>query len=77
MVAAGALLKSLYPTLFHATCAAHLLHNCAIKVRSHFQDADQLIAKFKLVSVKNNTRQARFTTISHPLSLPLQDGKAG
>ena len=45
MVAASALLKSLYPKLFHVTGVAHLLHNCAMKVRSHFQDVDQIITK--------------------------------
>ena len=37
-----------------------------MKVRSHFQDIDQVIAKVKLVTVKNKTRQARFATIGHP-----------
>ena len=26
-------------------CVAHLLHNCAIKVKSHFEDLDRLITK--------------------------------
>ena len=32
MIAAGITLKSLYPKLFHVTCVAHLLHNCAVKI---------------------------------------------
>ena len=44
MIAAGITLKSLYPELFHVTCVAHLLHKCAIKIKSHFEDVDQLIA---------------------------------
>ena len=39
---AGGIRKYVYPKLFHVTCIAHLLHNCA---RSHFEDVDQLIAK--------------------------------
>jgi len=66
MLAAGAILKSLYPTLFHVTCVAHVLHNCVMKVRSHFEDVDQLIAKVKLVTVKNKIRQANFSTIGCP-----------
>jgi len=62
LVAVGAILKSLYPKLFHVTCIAHLLHNCAMKVKSHFEDVDQLIAEVKLVTVKNKTRQAKFAT---------------
>ena len=47
MIAAGIALKSLYPRLFHLTCVAHLLHNYAMKIKSHFEDVDQLIAKVK------------------------------
>ena len=57
MVAVSALLKSLYPKLFHVTWVAQLLHNRAVKVRSHFQYVDHLIAKVQLVTVKNNTRK--------------------
>ena len=53
MVAAGAILKSPYPKLFHMICVAHLLHKCAKKVRSRFQDVDQLIAKVKSATVEN------------------------
>ena len=38
MIAAGITLKSLYPKLFRVACVAHLLHNCAMKIRSHFED---------------------------------------
>ena len=38
MIAAGIILKSLYPKLFHVTCVAHLLYNCAMKIKSHFED---------------------------------------
>ena len=69
MVAAGTVLKSLYPILFHVTCIAHPLHNCAMKVKSYFQDVDQLIAKIKTATVKNKTRQAQFAAIGYPLSL--------
>ena len=33
---AGKTLKELYPFLMHVTCVAHLLHNCAMRVRAHF-----------------------------------------
>ena len=57
---AGTILKSLYPKLFHMTCVAHLLHDCAMKVKSHFEDVDQLIAEVKSTTVKNKTTQAKF-----------------
>ena len=56
----------MYPKLFHVTCVAHLLHNCAMKIKSHFEDVDQLIAKVKAVTIKNKTRQAKFSAIGCP-----------
>ena len=36
MSLAGKTLKELYPSLMHVICVAHLLHNCAMRVRAHF-----------------------------------------
>ena len=66
MTACTAALKLLYPRLFHVTCMAHLLHNCAEKVRSHFQQVDNLIAKVKVVTMKNKSRRNKFNEISTP-----------
>ena len=65
IIAAGITPKSLYPKLFHVTCVAHLLHNCAMKIKSHFEDVDQLIAKVKAVTIKNKTRLANFSAIGY------------
>ena len=61
--------KSLHRKLFHETCVAHLLHNCALKVKSHFKDIDQLIAKVKSATVQNAIKQAKFAAIDCPLQL--------
>ena len=66
VIAAGITLKSLYPKLFHVTCVAHLLHSCAIKIESHFENVDQLIANVKAVTIKNKTGQAKFSAIGYP-----------
>ena len=66
MIAAGITLKSLYHKLFYITFVAHLLRNCAMKIKSHFEDVDQLIAKVKAVTIKNKTRKAIFSAIGHP-----------
>ena len=66
MIAAGIALKSLYPKLFHVTCVAHVLHNCTMKIKFHFEDVDQLIAKIEAVTIKNKTRQAKFSAIGYP-----------
>ena len=76
MIAAGITLKSLYPKLFHVTCVAHLLHNCAMKIKSHFENVDQLIAKVKTVTIKSKTRQAKFSAINYPPQLvPTRRGR--
>ena len=52
MIAAGITLKSLYPKLFYLTCVTHLLHNCAMKIKSHFEDVDQLFVNVKAITIK-------------------------
>ena len=43
----GKTLKELYPSLMHVTCVAHLLRNCAMRVRAHFRNIDDIIATIK------------------------------
>ena len=50
----------------HVTCMAHLLHNSAEKVRSHFQRVDSLTAKVKVVTVKNKNWHNKFNEIGTP-----------
>lgn len=66
MTSAGSTLKKLYPNLFHVTCIAHLLHNCALQIRSYYSDIDNLIARMKAATVKNKERKARFEEIGAP-----------
>ena len=37
-----------------------------MKIKSHFEDVDQLIAEVKAVTIKNKTRQAKFFAIDYP-----------
>ena len=69
VIAAGITLKSLYSKLFHVTCVAHLLQNCTTKIKSHFEDVDQLITKVKAATTKNKTRQVKFSAIGYPSQL--------
>lgn len=69
MTAAGATLKVIYPNLFHVLCVSHLMHNCAMKVRSYFSDIDKLIASIKLAITKNRTRRLLFLNIGQLLLL--------
>ena len=66
MIAAGITVKSQYPKLFHVTYVAHLLHNCAMKIKSHFEDVDQLIAKVNAVTIKNKTKREKFSAVGYP-----------
>ena len=61
MSLAGKTLKELYPSLIHVTCVAHLLHNCAMRVRAHFKNIDEIIA-----TIKNKDRKKDF----HDVGLP-------
>ena len=47
-------LKPLYPNLFHVTCVAHLLHNCAMHVRAHYPSVDNLVSCVK-ACVRNHS----------------------
>ena len=59
MSLAGKTLKELYPSM-HVTCVAHLLHNCAMRVRAHFKNIDEVIATIKTATIKNKDRKKDF-----------------
>lgn len=65
MVCAAQALKQLYPTLFHVPCVAHLLHNCAMKIRG-FYKVDFLIGQVKASTVKSKQRRSLFAEIGYP-----------
>ena len=48
------------------TCVAHLLHNCAMRVRAHFKNIDEVIATIKAATIKNKDRKKDF----HDAGLP-------
>ena len=56
----GKTLKELYPSLMHVNCVAHLLHNCATRVRAHFKNIDEVIATIKAATIKNKYRKNEF-----------------
>ena len=66
MSSAGKTLKELCPSLMHVTCVAHLLHNCAMRVRAHFKNIDEVIATIKAATIKNKDRKKDF----HDAGLP-------
>ena len=66
MSSAGKTLKELYTSLMHVTSVAHLLHNCAMRVRAHFKNIDEVIATIKAATIKNKDRKKDF----HDAGLP-------
>ena len=70
MSSAGKTLKELYPSLMHVTCVAHLLHSCAMRVRAHFKNIDEVIATIKAATIKNKDGKKDF----HDAGLPSPPG---
>ena len=66
MSLAGKTLKDLYTSLMHVTCVAHLLDNCAMRVRAHFKNIDEIIGTIKAATIKNKDRKKDF----HDAGLP-------
>ena len=66
MSLAGKTLKELYLSLMHVTGVAHLLHNCAMRVRAHFKNIDKIIATIKAATINNKDHKKDF----HDAGLP-------
>ena len=66
MSLAGKTLKELYLSLMHVTCVAHLLHNCAMRVRAHFKNIDEVIAMIKAATIINKLHKKDFNDAGLP-----------
>ena len=66
MSLAGKTLNKLCLFLMHVTCVAHLLHNCAMRVRAYFRNIDEIVATIKAATIKNKDRKNGF----HEAGLP-------
>ncbi len=66
MVKAGEIIKKNNNNLFHITCIAHLLHNCALKIKDHFINVNCLISTIKTALIKCKDRQNMFYSIPLP-----------
>ena len=71
MSLAGKTLKEFYPSLMHVTCVAHLLHNCAMRVRAHFKNIDEIIATIKAATIKTKIARKIFMMVVCHLLLTL------
>ena len=59
-------LTQYYPCSVALTCCAHLIHNCALRIRSHFEIIDILIARVKAITKNRSNQQIyqNWTTFS-------------
>lgn len=69
MVKAITELKLENNTLLHIQCLAHLIHNCAMKIRGYYKNVDTLIAAIKGITHKNKTNSALFENLGLPPSV--------
>jgi len=72
MLAAGKLLKEVYPTLLHVTCLDHGLHLVAEAIRAHFSLVDRLVSSVKKIFKKAPSRINKFKETLPGKSLPPQ-----
>ena len=49
-----------------STRIAHLLYNCAMCVRAHFKNIDEIIATIKTATIKNKDRKKDFHDVGVP-----------
>ena len=71
MSSARKTLKESYPSLMRVTCVVHLLRNCAMGVRAHFRNIDEVIAMIKAATIKNKDRKKDFYDAGLPSPDPV------
>ncbi|KAG0438444.1 hypothetical protein DMUE_3084 [Dictyocoela muelleri] len=62
-------LKKQHPDFFHVTCLAHVIHNCAMRVKGYYGSVDKCISSVKAITVKNRTISSLFSVIGILLEL--------
>ena len=67
-MAAGAVLKSLYPKLLHVTCCTFIAQLC-YEVKTHFENVDQLIIKVKSPTAETKLDKLNLLLLVSCLSL--------
>ena len=50
----------------HVNCVVRLLHKCAMRVRAHFKNIDEVIATIKAATIKNKDRKKDFRDADLP-----------
>lgn len=66
MIRAFKNLKIQTPDFYHVTCVAHLIHNCAMRIRAYYSNVDKCISSVKAITIKNRTITALFKTVGKP-----------
>ena len=53
-------IKGIIPFFDDVNCVAHLLHNCAMRVRAQFKNIDEAMATIKAAAIKSKDRKKDF-----------------
>ncbi|KAF7685243.1 hypothetical protein CDIK_4008 [Cucumispora dikerogammari] len=64
MLKAKSGIQKKHKNIFHITCFAHFLHNCALRIKNHFKNIDFLISSVKIALIKSIARKEKFVNIS-------------
>jgi hypothetical protein len=59
----GVILKERNSDIVHITCLAHLMHNCAMRIKSWYYEVDRMIANLRMVTLRNKTNRKLFNEI--------------
>jgi hypothetical protein len=66
MIKAANEMRNIYTGFFHVTCTAHLIHNCAMRIKSKFLNIDNVIARVTALTNKNKVHAALFNEMVLP-----------
>ena len=66
MIKAGEMYKIWNDNFLHITCVAHLIHNCAMRIRGSFGAVDKVIGCIKMLTHKNREVKLMFEKIGMP-----------
>lgn len=69
MMKAMEMMKGNGRNFFHVQCLAHLVHNCAMRIKSYYRNVDALIGSIKMLTHKNNTILNMFSDFEKPPSV--------
>ncbi|KAF7702881.1 hypothetical protein CDIK_0275 [Cucumispora dikerogammari] len=56
-------IKKKHKNIFHITCFAHLLHNCALRIKNYAKNIDFMISSVKMTLIKSIDKREKIVYI--------------